>query len=171
MSARPFAFIALAASIAFAAQPKAGAPLTEVQRTQILREAKAVVRAMGDAAQRLDIDGAAKDFIEGPDLILVGSEGQPVGRQDLREGLGALYASLASMRFTTLREEARVLAPDLVLYVWTYKVEGAQKKGAAWVIDTETASFLLRRIDGARKFVFFQESASPQKRLPATAAK
>jgi hypothetical protein len=38
------------------------------------------------------------------------------------------------------------------------------------VVDSESASFLLRKIDGAWKFVFFQESAVPLRRVPGASS-
>jgi hypothetical protein len=155
------------ASSAFASESAQQAPLTDAQSAQIVQEARAVIKDLGDACQRLDVDAALKDALDGPGLLMVPSEGMIMDPRSLREGLRAFYAALSSMRFTTLREGSRVLAPDLVLHVWTYEVEGTSRKGVRWFIDTETASYLLRKIDGAWKFVFFQESHSPMERVPA----
>lgn len=145
--------------------------LPDTQRAQLIREVKAVTTAMGNASQRLDIDTAMKDWLDSPVSLVIGSDGQIADPQALRESLRTFYGSLASLRFTTIREEFRVLAPDLVLHAWCYKVEGTGKKGSRFVIDTETASLLFRKVNGAWKIVFFQESASPYKQVPAEAGK
>ena len=145
--------------------------LTDTQRAQLIQEVRAVTSAMGEASQRLDIDAAMKDWLDSPVSLVVGSDGQIADPKVLRESVRSFYESLASLRFTTIREEFRVLAPDLVLQAWCYKVEGTGKKGSQFVIDTETASLLFRKVDGAWKIVFFQESASPLRRVPAETGK
>ena len=156
----------LLTTLAFAGPPNQEAPLAEAQKVQIVKEVKAVVQAMANGCQRLDIDVAAKDFQQDKDTLVVSSEGQILEPKLLREGLRAFYASQASMSFTRIQEELRILAPDLVLYAWSYKVDGTSKKGAQWVVDPEAASFLLRKVDGAWKFIFYQESCGPVKRVP-----
>ncbi len=143
------------------------APAPAATDAGIARDAVAVVHAVGEASQRLDIDAALKDVWGDPRALLVVSEGHPMPVAEFREEMRGFYASMAAMKFTTLGEEVRVLGSDLVLDAWTYRVEGAAKSGGRFVIETETATFLVRRIGGAWKIIFFQEAASPMQRLPA----
>ena len=140
---------------------------TDQKTVLIAQEARAVTKALGDACQRLDIDGAVKDWLDDSSTLAVSSEGYFVEPKALREGLRAFYSNLSNMRFTTIRDEVRVLSPDLVLQAWCYKVEGTGKNGSRFAVDTETATFLLRKINGEWKIIFFQESAAPAKRLSA----
>ena len=162
--------VALAAALAITGFQPPAASLSEAQKTEMTEEAKAVTQAMAAAIERLDVDAATKDFLLGPASLVVGSDGEVADPTSYREGVRAFYASLSRLHFTTSREEFRVLAPDLILYVWSYKVEGTSKRGGEWLIDSETASFLLRKVDGAWKFVFFQESAAPPRPVAAPAA-
>jgi hypothetical protein len=162
------AHLALAAALA---APAAQAPsLTEEVRARIIEEVRPVVQAMMAASQRLDIDAAIKDCQDTPETLVVGSDGTITDFKSLREELRGFYASQASLRFTPIREVFQVLAPDLVLYAWTYRVDGASRKGRRWVIDPEAASFLLRKVDGAWKFIFFHESSGPAKAAVEPAA-
>jgi SnoaL-like domain len=170
MNFRTFCSLALVAALAATADPAPGAPLTDTQRTKVIAEVQAVTTAMKDACERLDADSAFKDFLIGPTMLAVASDGGIVDPDAYRDGMRAFYGSVERLHFATIREEFRVLAPDSVLYVWSYKVEGTSKKSGPWVIDPETASFVLRKLDGAWKFVFFHESAAPLKRPPALKA-
>ena len=171
MVAYALAPLVLAASLAVAGPQPLERPLTNAQSAKVIEEASAVTRAMAEASERLDVDAATKDFLLGPETLAVGSDGEIADPRAYREGLRAFYASLSRLHFTTRREEFRVLAPDAVLYLWSYKVEGTSKDGGDWVIDVETVSFLLRKIEGAWKFVYFQESAAPPRRATMPAAR
>ena len=138
--------------------------LDDAQKARCAQEARRVTQALGEACQRLDIDAALKDWLDDGTSLAVAAEGYLVEPKALREGLRAFYASLASLRFTTLRDEVRVLAPDLVLQCWCYQVEGTTRSGTPFTVETETATFLLRKRGGAWKIIFFQESAAPAKR-------
>ncbi len=159
--------LVVAAPWSLAAPPQAAAPLPEAQRSQIILEVKAAVQAMVDQCQRLDVDAAMKDMPSGPEGLVVSSEGQILSVTELREGLRSFYAQLTKLRLTPIQEAIRPLAPDLALYTWTYKVEGTAKSGTSFVINPEAATFLLRKVGGVWKFIFFQESSGPAQRTPA----
>ncbi len=137
-------------------------------RAAALGEVEAVVRSMVDAAQALDVDAATKDVVDAPDTLVLTSDGSFVDVKTLREGVRAFYASQASLRFTPIRVESRLLGPDLALYAWSYRVDGVSKKGTRWHIESEAASDLLRKVNGAWRFVFFHESSGPAKASQAT---
>ena len=164
MTDRSLARLVLAATLALGPQAHASTP-TAVQASRAIQEVKVVTDELAAASQRLDVDAATKDFLIDKDSLVVDSDGEIPDPKEFIEGLRAFYASQSSLRFTTIRDEFRVLAPDLVQHVWCYKVEGTSKKGVRWTIDSETSSSLLRKIGGHWKFIFYHESAAPAKRL------
>jgi hypothetical protein len=170
MTRQTFACLTLIAILAITADPAAGAPLTDAQRTSAIAEVQVVISAMKSACERLDAEAAFKDFLVGPAMLAVASDGGIADPDAYKDDMRAFYGSVARLHFATIREEFRVLAPDAVLYVWSYRVEGTSKNGGPWVIDPETSSFVIRKLDGAWKFVFFHESAAPLKRLPVPKA-
>ena len=160
--------LAVVTALAVTANAAPGAPLTDAQRARVIAEVQVVTTAMKDACERRDADAAFRDFLVGPDMLAVASDGEVVDPDAYRDGMRTFYGSVARLHFATIREEFRVLAPDAVLYVWSYKVEGTSTKSGPWVINPETSSFVLRKLDGAWKFIFFHESAAPLERLPAS---
>jgi len=144
--------------------------LSAAEQAKILAEVKPLMEEMAAACQRLDADAVTKDFKDSPETLAVTGEGLIADPATLREGLKDLYARLSTLKFTPIREEYRVLAPDLVLRVWSYRVDGVSKKRGPWFIEPETATALLRKSDGAWKCIFFQESSRPLKLVSATPA-
>ena len=147
--------------------PLRAAVPSPTEQERILAEVKPIMQAMDQACQRLDADTATKDFLSAPETIAIPAEGGIVDPGTISAGLKDLYTRLSSLKFTPIRDEYRVLAPDLVLRVWSYRVDGTSKKKGPWLIEPETASYLLRKSDGVWRCIFFQESSRPPKPLPA----
>jgi len=79
-------------------------------------------------------------------------------------------AGCAKLKYTTLKEDVLVLAPDLAFYTWTGSTDVTSKDGPRTRHEQWTARYLCRRIDGAWRIIGGQESSAPGKVVGAATA-
>jgi hypothetical protein len=75
------------------------------------------------------------------------------------------------MTLTKVKEEYRILQKDIVLYVWSGKIEGHMNDGSLLVINVNTVSFLMQKFNEEWKVIYKGAAALPEVMQKSDSAK
>jgi len=127
--------------------------------------AKKEIRGVADqilqSLNTMDVETLLQPYWDSPDFVLVSTDGSMGNYQTAKNGTVEMFKLLASLKYTTVRDEFKFLPGNTVIYAWSGKSEFAFKTGEQARIDTYTITFVFRRMDNSWKIVYAHESASP----------
>lgn len=160
MNTRLLAPLFTAALLVGAPAPRAAAApaLTEAQKAAVTREMEAVVKALWDAAEKLDFDKALAFFADVPDFRYATQDGKTFTRAELRKAAEEMWGGFARQAIPLRKAKILVLAPDLALYAWEGSNDMIQKDGAILRADPVAGSYLFRKLGGTWKCIHIHES-------------
>lgn len=108
-----------------------------------------------------DVDLALEPYVHSDDFTAVGLDGSIVGYQSLKTDNEDFINSFQSLKFTTVTEDFNFLTNEIVLYLWSGKLEMISDKGEKSNFDKETVTIIFKKIDKRWKAIFQHESALP----------
>jgi ketosteroid isomerase-like protein len=127
--------------------------------------AKKEIREVADhllqSLNTMDVEALLQPYWNSPDFALVSTDGSMADYQTAKNGTVEMFKLLASLKYTTSKDEFRFLPGNTVIYAWFGKSEFAFKTGEQSKIDAYAITFVLRKIDNNWKIVYAHESASP----------
>jgi hypothetical protein len=130
-----------------------GQPSAEV-RTEVEAAANQFVAAM----ERLDADAALRTMAAIPEFRHLDNEGHVMDFETGKRAIHQWFSMASSQKANGKRRDIAVLSRDVALYVWQGTLSVALKDGSRLEAPSYSVSILFKRIDGAWKIVFWQES-------------
>lgn len=108
-----------------------------------------------------DMDEALAPYLQTPEFKSVGFDGTIADFNKLKSDNEDVLKSFPTVKFTTLKEDYNFLANDLVLCLWSGKIEMTTEKGEKWKFDPETVTLIFRKTGDKWIAIFQHESALP----------
>ena len=138
------------------------------ERAVITAEVDATVKRYLAAMERADAAEAFGYVVAPPGYQYVDSDGHLYDDADARRFIREALAKVAVQKGTPRKVAVQVLGRDTALCAWSGAVSVTPKSGPALTSDPLHVTLLLRRVDGAWRVAYQQESS--QLPLPAPRA-
>ncbi|MBN2499533.1 MAG: hypothetical protein JXB38_02135 [Anaerolineales bacterium] len=140
--------------------------LSDVEKAKIESEVKAAVDTVIAGCETLDMEMAFAPFLDAPEFRMMRADGSLCDYGTyIKENVDYL-STCASFDLTTVQTEIKVLSADLAIFSWVYNVVATLKNGEQDVFDSAGASFVFKKMDGAWKVIYYQESTQPPSHIP-----
>lgn len=140
--------------------PQQSDQLTQQQKDQIKNEVKPVVDSILAKAERLDLNGTLQYFWDSPEFVSYNADGSQSDFQAFKKSSTDAFINMAALKNTTVREEFRVEAKDLVIYGWAGKGEMFMKSGDKITEDPEATTWVFKKVDGQWKIIYCHDSGT-----------
>jgi steroid delta-isomerase-like uncharacterized protein len=158
----------LAAVLGLAAVSACSAPLSEKKQAAIRQEVSQVMQDYIAACERVDCAAAMKFAADVPEFRFADIDGKQYDYAGFNRFSTEFWAGLSAMKITNPRnQEILVLGPDTALVIWHGALDVTQKGGSALRWDDYSVTFLFKRLGGAWKIVFQEESGLPPQPIAA----
>ena len=138
---------------------------SEIQK--IKGEIRNAVDSLIKGCESLNIDQAFGIFRDFPDFRMIAMDGSLCDYQTYLQNNIDYLAECSSFELTTLDERIDILASDIAIFSWIYRVVATLKSGERDLIEKAGATFIFRQIEDQWKVVHYHESTSPPTRLSA----
>lgn len=113
-------------------------------------------------AKELNVKAALKPYSSDPDFKIVNPDASVTDFKTMENVQADAFKTLASLNFTTIKQDFTFLTKDLVLCTWTGKNEFELKTGEKMKIDPYVGSMLFRKRNNEWKIIYAHETtASP----------
>ncbi len=142
------------------------AVLSDVEKKQIASAVKAAVDTVIAGCEALDMEMAFAPFLDAPEFCMMRADGSLCDYQTYIQDNVDYLSTCARFDLTTVQTEINVLAADLAIFSWVYKVVATLKSGEQDVIDNAGASFTFKKLGDEWKVIYYQESTLPPVRIP-----
>jgi ketosteroid isomerase-like protein len=129
----------------------------EVAKKEIREVTDHILRSLNT----MDLEALLRPYWDSPEFVLVNTEGSMGDYQTTRNGTVEMFNLLASLKYTTVKDEFRFLPGNTVICAWFGKSEFAFKAGEQARIDAYAITFVFRKIGNDWKIIYAHESASP----------
>jgi hypothetical protein len=140
--------------------------LSDVEKKQIENEVQIAVDTVIAGCEALDMQMAFAPFLDAPEFRMMGMDGSLCDYQTYVQANVDYLTTCVSFDLTTVQEEINILAADLAIFSWVYKVVATLKSGAQDVIDNAGASFVFKKLGAEWKVIYYQESTLPPTHIP-----
>jgi len=111
-------------------------------------------------AKELNIEAAIKPYSSDTGFKIVNSDASVTDFKTMKNVQAEGFKTLASMTFTTIKQDFTFLAKDLVMCTWTGKNEFKLKTGEKMKIEPYVGSMLFRKRDNEWKIVYAHETTA-----------
>ena len=140
--------------------------LSDVEKQQIESGVRAAVDTVIAGCEALDMEMAFASFLDAPEFRMMRADGSLCDYGTyVKENVD--YLSIcASFDLTTVQTEIKVLAADLAIFSWVYKVVATLMTGEQDVFDNAGASFVFKKLGEEWKVIYYQESTQPPLHIP-----
>ena len=135
--------------------------MTPQEQDVAKKEIREVADRILQSLNTMDVEALLQPYWNSPDFVLVSTDGSMADYQTAKNGTVEMFKLLASLKYTTVKDEFRFLPGNTVIYAWSGKSEFAFKTGEQSRIDAYTITFVFRKMDNSWKIVYAHESASP----------
>jgi hypothetical protein len=136
-------------------------PMTPQEQEVAKKEIRAVSDRIVQSLNTMDLEALLQPYWNSPEFVLVNTEGSMGDYQTTRNGTVEMFNLLASLKYTTVKDEFRFLPDNTVIYAWFGKSEFAFKTGQQARIDAYAITFVFRKVENTWKIIYAHESASP----------
>jgi hypothetical protein len=123
-------------------------------RTEVEGAANQFVAAM----ERLDAEAALQTMAAVPEFRHLDNEGHVMDFDTGKRAMHQWFSMASFQKANGKRHDIAVLSRDVALYVWQGSLTVALKDGSRLEAPSYSVSILFKRLDGAWKIVFWQES-------------
>jgi ketosteroid isomerase-like protein len=137
------------------------ARMTPQEQETAKKEIREVLNLLVQAANKMDLEALMQPYLNSPDFILVNTDGSMVDYQGAKNGTADLFKSLASLKFTGVKDEFRFLSNNVVICAWLSKCEMTLKTGELSKFDRYGVTFVFSKINNQWKIIYSHESALP----------
>lgn len=137
---------------------------TEISNTEKDNAKKAISARVDEiikGANSLNVDAAMKPYSNGQEFKIVNPDASVTDYHTMMSTQVEAFKSLASMNFTTIKQDFIFLAKDLVMCTWTGRNEFVLKTGEKMKIEPYVGSMLFRKRDNEWKIIYAHETAAP----------
>ncbi len=111
-------------------------------------------------ASQLNVDAAARPYSSDPGFRIVNPDGSIADFQTMKRSQEEAFKTMASMSFTTTREDFTFLSSELVICTWTGTSEFELKTGEKMKIDPYVGSMVFRKEGAEWKIIYAHETAA-----------
>jgi ketosteroid isomerase-like protein len=137
------------------------AQLTPQEQEAVKKEIREILNLQILACEKADVDALIQAGLDSPDIIAFMTDGTMQDYQGAKNATAELFKSVASAKFTPVKDDFRFLSNNLVLYAWLGKCEMTFKTGEHSKIDSYGITYLFRKSNNQWKVIHSHESASP----------
>jgi hypothetical protein len=134
--------------------------LTQQQKEQIKKE----ITAIGDSmiARIVRFDPKWLDyFVDSTDWGMANNDGTRWDYQYTKKVQPDYFNLMSSFKWTTIHQDFKFLAKDIVLYAWDGKDETILKSGDKITNDPHTYTVIFKNIEGQWKPIYSHDSSIP----------
>jgi ketosteroid isomerase-like protein len=154
-------FISLFAILIIGCTSQAPKPMTDSEKEAIKSEVKKEFTAMVEACMKVDLQTALSYYWDSPDFKGFGVDGELIDYATFKKANEEFFNAVQTLQFLSIKEDIKVLASDLAIFIWQYKAEIDLKTGEKMNFDKIGVTYLYKKIDGVWKIVYYHESALP----------
>jgi ketosteroid isomerase-like protein len=158
---KPALLMLLVVLFSFGCTNQEPGPMSLQEQEVAKKEIREVADRILQSLNTMDVETLLRPYWDSPDFVLVSPDGSIGNYQTAKNGTVEMFKLLASLKYTTVRDEFRFLPGKTVIYAWSGKSEFAFKTGEQARIDTYTITLVFRKVDNSWKIVYAHESASP----------
>lgn len=138
--------------------------LSSQEKETAKKEISGRIEEIIKGAKGLDVEAAAKPYSSDPDFKIVNPDATVTDLKTMKNIQAQGFKTLASLNFTTIKQDFTFLAKDLVMCTWTGINEFELKTGEKMKIEPYVGSMLFRKRDNEWKIIYAHETtASPIK--------
>ncbi len=136
--------------------------LSSADKETVKKEISARIEEIIMGAKELNAEAASKPYSNDPYFKIVNPDASVTDFTTMKNVQSESMKTLASMNFTTIKQDFTFLEKDLVMCTWTGINEFKLKTGEKMKIDPYVGSMLFRKKDNEWKIVYAHETtASP----------
>lgn len=138
-------------------------PTTELssdEKEAAKKEISGRIEEIIKGAKELNAEAAVKPYSSDADFKIVNPDASVSGFDTMKHVQTEGFKTLASMNFTTLKQDFTFLAKDLVMCTWTGRNEFQLKTGEKMRIDPYVGSMLFRKRNNEWKIIYAHETAA-----------
>ena len=134
---------------------------TAAEKELVKKEIAARIDEIIKGAKALNVEAAIRPYADEPDFKIVSPDASVTDYATMKNVQLESFNSVASMDFTTIKQEFTFLEKDLVMCTWTGKNEFELKSGERMKIEPYVGSMLFRRKNNEWKIIYAHETAAP----------
>lgn len=135
--------------------------LSSKEKETIKKQLHNTVENLLSNFEKGDIESALEPYLHSDDFKSVSYDGSIVDFKKLKSDNEEVIKNFPTVKFITEKEDFNFLTNEIVLYLWSGKIELITDKGEKWKFDPETATLIFKKIDNQWKIIFQHESALP----------
>ena len=136
--------------------------LSSVDKEIAKKEISARIEEIIKGAKELNVEAAIKPYSIDTDVKIVNPDATVTDITTMKNAQTESFKTLASLNFTTIKQDFIFLEKDLVMCTWTGRNEFQLKNGEKMKIDPYVGSMLFRKKDNEWKIIYAHETtASP----------
>jgi len=136
--------------------------LSSVDKEIAKKEISARIEEIIKGAKELNVEAAIKPYSIDTDFKIVNPDATVTDITTMKNAQTESFKTLASLNFTTIKQDFIFLEKDLVMCTWTGRNEFQLKNGEKMKIDPYVGSMLFRKKDNEWKIIYAHETtASP----------
>ena len=154
-------FIATLLLCIFGCTSKQSEQLTQQQKDQIIKEIKVVGDSLIAKDERLDAVSAFQYYSDSPDWGMVNADGSRWDYQYTKKVQPEFFKTIASWKWTTIHQDFKILAKDIVVCAWDGKDETIMKSGEKITVDPHAYTMIFKKIEGQWKVIYSHDSGVP----------
>jgi len=134
--------------------------MTFQEREKAKKEIKGVVSSIIRGLEKLDAESTFQPYLNTSDFILFMVQGNMADYQAAIYEHKGWFQTLSSLNVTSVKEEIRFLADNIVIYPWLGKFDMTFKSGEQVVVDFGV-TMIFRKIENQWTVVYQQTSQIP----------
>lgn len=138
--------------------------LSPDEKETVKKEISARIEEIIKGAKELNVEAAAKPYSSDADFKIVNPDASVTDLKTMKSAQAEGFKTLASMNFTTIKQDFAFLAKDLVMCTWTGRNEFELKSGEKMKIEPYVGSMLFRKRNNEWKIIYAHETTA----LPVT---
>lgn len=131
------------------------------EQETVKKEIREVVNIIFRSLEKMDVEALFQSYSDSTDFILFTTDGMIVDYPVVKNHHALWFKSLSSLKVTTVKDEFRFLADNIVVCGWQGKFEMTMKTGEKLKIDKFGITFIFTRIDNQWKVIYQHSSALP----------
>ena len=135
--------------------------LSPAEKETAKKEISARIDEIIKGAKDLNVEAALKPYFNDSDFKIVNPDASVTDFKTMNNVQAESFKTLASMNFTTTKQDFIFLEKDLVMCTWTGKNEFQLKSGEKMKIEPYVGSMLFRKKDKEWKIIYAHETTAP----------
>ncbi|MFN8250761.1 MAG: hypothetical protein U0V75_02675 [Ferruginibacter sp.] len=141
--------------------------LTLDEKESIKKDIAGRINEIIKGAKALNADSALKPYFNDSSFKIINPDASVSGYERMQNDQAAFFNSVKSLNFTTIKEDFKFLANNLVICTWTGYNEFELKTGGKYRMDPYVGSMLFKKTGKEWTIIYAHESAGQPVKLEA----